>query len=302
MSERRGYRVEDRRRVIPLEHRVNRHTSINPNTRRHKQENTPSIINERPETKAWNFAKNILPTGGNVGRYVGNYLSDIFGIGSLANKTSFYRGGSPGPRTRQKLQPRAKDFKGLAPYNPDRKSEYFKGPYEPDFTKEPTQPWNLMPGLGMIEKGKDIYNKFRPELNDDMLNWKFGNWNFGVGKDKVGFGYNLPLGGTSMRPFKEGIESLTDSPDYSDFYMDKIIRDNPEEVLYNLMRQNPTPEMQEYYDQPIDRYQLDFGGPEIDKWIEENPGSTMGDLLDILPELGKTGPQPGDFWPGGAEI
>ena len=76
MSERRGYRVEDRRRVIPLEHRVNRHTSINPNTWRHRRENIPSMINERPETKAWNFVKNILPTGGNVGRHVGNYLSD----------------------------------------------------------------------------------------------------------------------------------------------------------------------------------------------------------------------------------
>ena len=76
MSERRGYRVEDRRRVIPLEYRVNRDTSINPNTWRHKRENTPSMINERPETKAWNFFKNILPTGGNVGRHVGNYLSD----------------------------------------------------------------------------------------------------------------------------------------------------------------------------------------------------------------------------------
>ncbi len=109
MSERRGYRVEDRRRVIPLEHRVNRHTSINPNTWRHRRENIPSMINERPETKAWNFVKNILPTGGNVGRHVGNYLSDIFGIGSLANKTSFYSGGSPGPKTRKKLQPRSEN-------------------------------------------------------------------------------------------------------------------------------------------------------------------------------------------------
>ena len=106
MSERRGYRVEDRRRVIPLEYRVNRDTSINPNTWRHKRENTPSMINDRPETKAWNVVKNILPTGGNVGRHVGDYLSDIFGIGSLVNKASFYSGGSPGPKERQKLQPK----------------------------------------------------------------------------------------------------------------------------------------------------------------------------------------------------
>ena len=84
--------------------------------------------------------------------------------------------------------------------------------------------------------------------------------------------------------------------------MDKIIRDNPEEVMYNLMRQYPSEEMQEYYDQPIDRYKLDFGGPEIDKWMEENPGSTIGDLYDYLPELRGTGTQPGDFWPGGASI
>ena len=106
MSERRGYRVEDRRRVIPLEYRVNRHTSINPNTWSHKRENTPSMINDRPETKAWNIFKNFAPTGGNVGRHVGNYLSDIFGIGSLANKASFYSGGSPGPKERKKLQPK----------------------------------------------------------------------------------------------------------------------------------------------------------------------------------------------------
>jgi len=232
-----------------------------------------------------------------------------------------------GPQYRQKLQPRnfearaRRDYSGppgqpssglhrgygggqrpAVSYSSERggpSDEYLKNPmgggYEP-------RPFDLNIGLGALEKGKDIYNKFNPEINDGMLNFNLGNWNFGLGRDKIGFGYSLPLGGASMRPFKEGIESLTDSPDYSDFYMDKIIRDNPEEVLYNLMRQNPTPEMQEYYDKPIDRYQLDFGGPEIDRWISENPGSTMGDLLDILPELGKTGPQPGDFWPGGAEI
>ena len=81
MSERRGYRVEDRRRVIPLEYRVNRDTSINPNTWRHKRENIPSMINDRPETKAWNILKNFLPTGGNVGRHVGNYLVDRFNLG-----------------------------------------------------------------------------------------------------------------------------------------------------------------------------------------------------------------------------
>ena len=159
-----------------------------------------------------------------------------------------------------------------------------------------------------VEKGKNIYNDYKPyvpEVRDDMLNWDLGNWNVGVGEGKFNLGYTLPFRGASLRktlrPLKKGLESLNVT-DPSDFYFDKIIRDNPEEVYYNLMRQNPTPEMQEYYDQPIDRYKLDFGGPEIDKWISENPGSTMGDLLNILPELGVTGPQPGDFWPGGASI
>ena len=156
--------------------------------------------------------------------------------------------------------------------------------------------------------GKNIYERvdpFMPEYRDDMLNWDLGNWNVGVGEGKFNLGYTLPLGGASLRktlrPLKKGLDSLNVT-DPSDFYMDKIIRDNPEEVYYNLMRQYPSEEMQEYYDQPIDRYQLGFGGPEIDKWIEENPGSTIGDLYDYLPELRGTGAQPGDFWPGGASI
>ena len=156
--------------------------------------------------------------------------------------------------------------------------------------------------------GKNIYERvdpFMPEYRDDMLNWDLGNWNVGVGEGKFNLGYTLPLGGASLRktlrPLKKGLDSLNVT-DPSDFYMDKIIRDNPEEVMYNLMRQYPSEEMQEYYDQPIDRYQLGFGGPEIDKWIEENPGSTIGDLYDYLPELRVTGSQPGDFWPGGASI
>ena len=156
--------------------------------------------------------------------------------------------------------------------------------------------------------GKNIYERvdpFMPEYRDDMLNWDLGNWNVGVGEGKFNLGYTLPLGGASLRktlrPLKKGIDSLNVT-DPSDFYMDKIIRDNPEEVMYNLMRQYPSEEMQEYYDQPIDRYQLGFGGPEIDKWMEENPGSTIGDLYDYLPELRGTGTQPGDFWPGGASI
>ena len=70
MSEGRGDRIENRRR------RVNRHKSINPNTWRRRRENIPSMINDRTDTKAWNILKNFLPTGGNVGRHVGNYLSD----------------------------------------------------------------------------------------------------------------------------------------------------------------------------------------------------------------------------------
>jgi len=40
--------------------------------------NPPSMINSRPETKAWNMLKNFLPTGGNVGRHIGNFLVDNF--------------------------------------------------------------------------------------------------------------------------------------------------------------------------------------------------------------------------------
>ena len=157
----------------------------------------------------------------------------------------------------------------------------------------------------LFQRGYERVESFIPEVRDDMLNWDLGNWNVGVGEGKFNLGYTLPFGGASLRrtlrPLKKGLESLNVT-DPSDFYFDKIIRDNPEEVYYNLMRQNPTPEMQEYYDQPIDRYQLGFGGPEIDKWIEENPNSTIGDLYDYLPELRGTGTQPGDFWPGGASI
>ena len=224
-----------------------------------------------------------------------------------------------GPQTREKLGRRS--GQAIFNANPDlgrgRRYEPTGIPYDPPkgepYTPNPDfdiqkegYPLSPMSGLGMIERGKDIYNKFRPELNNDMFNFNLGNWNFGIGEDKFGLGYNRSLGGAgthpTRRPVKEGIESLTDSPDFSDFYMDKIIRDNPEHVYYNLMRQYPTPELQEYYDQPIDRYQLDFGGPEIDKWISENPGSTIGDLYDYLPELGRSGPQPGDFWPEGAMI
>ena len=159
-----------------------------------------------------------------------------------------------------------------------------------------------------VEKGKNIYNDYKPyvpEVRDDMMNWDLGNWNVGVGEGKFNLGYTLPLGKSTTALKRgarsQGLDSLNVT-DPSDFYIDKIIRDNPEEVMYNLMRQYPSEEMQEYYDQPIDRYQLDFGGPEIDKWIEENPGSTIGDLYDYLPELRGTGTQPGDFWPGGASI
>jgi hypothetical protein len=157
----------------------------------------------------------------------------------------------------------------------------------------------------LFQRGYERVEPYIPEVRDDMLNWDLGNWNVGVGEGKFNLGYTLPLGGASLRktlrPLKKGIDSLNVT-DPSDFYMDKIIRDNPEEVMYNLMRQYPSEEMQEYYDQPIDRYKLDFGGPEIDKWMEENPGSTIGDLYDYLPELRGTGTQPGDFWPGGASI
>ena len=46
------------------------------------------MINERPETKAWNIFKNFIPTGGNVGRHVGNYLVDRFNIGSGGDNRS----------------------------------------------------------------------------------------------------------------------------------------------------------------------------------------------------------------------
>ena len=159
----------------------------------------------------------------------------------------------------------------------------------------------------LFQRGYEKIEPYIPEVRNDMMNWDLGNWNIGVGEGRFNLGYTLPLGRSTTalkggaRGLRKGIESLNVT-DPSDFYMDKIIRDNPEEVMYNLMRQYPSEEMQEYYDQPIDRYQLGFGGPEIDKWIEENPNSTIGDLYDYLPELRGTGPQPGDFWPGGASI
>ena len=185
----------------------------------------------------------------------------------------------------------------------DNVPDPFKKPYTP--SDNIPDPYPL--GIELLEKGKNIYNDYKPyipKVRDDMLNWDLGNWNVGVGEGKFNLGYTLPLGGASLRKtknFNKGLESLNVT-DPSDFYIDKIIRDNPEEVMYNLMRQYPSEEMQEYYDQPIDRYQLGFGGPEIDKWIDENPGSTIGDLYDYLPELRGTGAQPGDFWPGGASI
>ena len=49
--------------------------------RRPTFKNIPSRINDRTDTKAWNILKNFLPTGGNVGRHVGNYLVDRFNLG-----------------------------------------------------------------------------------------------------------------------------------------------------------------------------------------------------------------------------
>ena len=40
--------------------------------------NPPSMINSRPETKSWNMFKNFAPTGGNVGRHLGNFLVDQY--------------------------------------------------------------------------------------------------------------------------------------------------------------------------------------------------------------------------------
>ena len=40
--------------------------------------NPPSMINSRPETKALNMLKNFAPTGGKVGRHIGNFLVDNF--------------------------------------------------------------------------------------------------------------------------------------------------------------------------------------------------------------------------------
>ena len=185
-----------------------------------------------------------------------------------------------GPQYRQKLQPRAKDFKGLAPYNPERKSEYFKEPYEPDFTKEPTQPWNLMPGLGMIEKGKDIYNKFRPELNDDMFNFNLGNWNFGVGKDKFGFGYSVPFqktaGGSGAKRLGKGKEGLI-------------------EGLKDKFRWGLTEEEKQYLDTPLrEPSGIGFGGEIVDEFRANNPEATIQDLYNYLEEQGRSF-QPGDM-------
>ena len=246
-------------------------------------------VRPEPHSKRGDWVDWFLNRRGLAGKFGGSerYKYDSY---NPYDYQLFNGGGSvqSGPRTREKLEPRSIDS-----YRAERSDNI------PD-------PYPL--GIELLEKGKNIYNDYKPyipKVRDDMLNWDLGNWNVGVGEEKFNLGYTLPLGGAGLRqtfrPLKKGLDSLNVT-DPSDFYMDKIIRDNPEEVMYNLMRQYPSEEMQEYYDQPVDRYQLDFGGPEIDKWIGENPGSTIGDLYDYLPELRGTGSQPGDFWPGGAEI
>jgi hypothetical protein len=172
--------------------------------------------------------------------------------------------------------------------------------------------------LGNIfAKGKSTYdwineNPYVPDINvgDKTIGYNLDKKFFGGDLDiggeydfdddyyRLGFNFKIPLGGASHTT-EEGIASLGPSPlNYDDFYMDKIIRDNPKSVMDYLAGQSP--EAQEYFNQPVDKYKLDFGGPEIDQWIFENPGKTMRDLYDYLPKIRKTGPQPGDFWPGGA--
>ena len=260
-------------------------------------------VRPEPHSKRGDWVDWFLNRRGLAGKFGGSerYKYDSY---NPYDYQLFNGGGSvqSGPRTREKLEPRSID--SYRAERSDNVPDYFKKPYTP--SDNIPDPYPL--GIELLEKGKNIYNDYKPyipKVRDDMLNWDLGNWNVGVGEEKFNLGYTLPLGGAGLRqtfrPLKKGLDSLNVT-DPSDFYMDKIIRDNPEEVMYNLMRQYPSEEMQEYYDQPIDRYQLDFGGPEIDKWIGENPGSTIGDLYDYLPELRGTGSQPGDFWPGGAEI
>jgi len=205
-----------------------------------------------------------------------------------------------GPQTREKLGRRS--GQAIFNANPDlgrgRRYEPTGIPYDPPkgepYTPNPDYniqregyPLSPMSGLGMIEKGKDIYNKFRPELNSDMFNFNLGNWNFGVGKDKFGFGYSAPFqktaGAGHRGMMREGIEGLKDK-----------------------FRWGLTEEEKQYLDTPLrEPSGIGFGGGIVDKFRANNPEATIQDLYNYLEEQGRSF-QPGDMldpgdwynWPG----
>ena len=85
------------------------------------------------------------------------------------------------------------------------------------------------------------------------------------------------------------------------FYIDKIIRDNPE-AIYDWYEWNVplSEEEMEWQSAPIDRHNLPYGGPAIDQFIEANPGATNEDLWNFLNSL-PPGLIPGDWYDFGDE-
>ena len=138
-------------------------------------------------------------------------------------------------------------------------------------------------GINLLEKGKNIYDKFKPyipEVRDDMLNWNidtdYGNFGFGIGEGKGGLNWSLPFHKASTTvgtgSLRKGIETLKDK-----------------------FRWGLSEEEKQYLDTPLrEPGGIGFGGEIVDKFRTNNPEATIQDLYNYLEEQGRSF-QPGDM-------
>ena len=161
----------------------------------------------------------------------------------------------------------------------DNVPDYFKKPYTP--SDNIPDPYPL--GIELLEKGKNIYDKFKPYIpgvRDDMLNWNidtdYGNFGFGIGEGKGGLNWSLPFHKASTTvgtgSLRKGIETLKDK-----------------------FRWGLSEEEKQYLDTPLrEPGGIGFGGEIVDKFRTNNPEATIQDLYNYLEEQGRSF-QPGDM-------
>jgi hypothetical protein len=189
------------------------------------------------------------------------------------------------------------------------------GAFGTNSLQPPSNPWQSAEGYNLPTNVEKEFNKFQVRANEPVAR-DIENWVFDYRRNEGLYPMNIdsvpiPGGGwkvsdRNLRKIQPIINAGITNPNLGGYkvmnadsdkvYMDKIIRDNPEAIYdwYEWNRPMSEEEM-EWFEAPIDRYSLPYGGPSIDMFIDANPSATNEDLWNFLESL-PPGLDPGGWY------